>query len=232
MLTWNLFHGRALPPRDRDLIDDFSERLRTWEWEVALLQEVPPWWPPLLADACGADQRTAPTSRNQLLPLRRAVARRRPELIKSGGGGANAILLRAHAGTIAVHARRRLVLRPERRVVHAIADDRGRWFANLHATVHDDAQARREIEVARSTTVRWSAGAPLVLGGDFNVRDPSVPGFAHAAGHGVDHLFAAGGLLPAGPRELLDRGDLSDHVPVRVTLVTDDERGPVSSSCL
>jgi endonuclease/exonuclease/phosphatase family metal-dependent hydrolase len=222
VLTWNLFHGRALPPRNRDLIGDFSERLRTWEWDIALLQEVPPWWPPLLAAACGAQQRTALTSRNQLLALRRAVAQRRPELIKSGGGGANAILLRD--GAIAAHARRRLALWPERRVVHAVRDTRGRWFANLHATVHDDARARREIEVARTTALRWAGGAPLVLGGDLNVRDPSAPGFVHAGGQNVDHLFATGGLLPAGPRELLERGDLSDHVPVRVTLLPAAER--------
>ena len=222
VLTWNLFHGRAVPPRDRDLMHDFSERLRTWEWDVALLQEVPPWWPPALASTCGAQQAMALTSRNQLLPLRRAVARRRPELIKSGGGGANAILLRG--GTVTAHARRRLALWPERRVVHAVRDGRGRWFANLHATVHDDPRARREIETARATALRWAAGAPLVLGGDLNVRDPSVPGFVHAGGHTVDHLFATGGLSPAAPRELLDRGDLSDHAPVRVTLVADDER--------
>lgn len=222
VLTWNLFHGRALPPRDRDLIDDFSERLRTWEWDVALLQEVPPWWPPLLATACDAQQATALTSRNQLLPLRRAVARRRPELIKSGGGGANAILLRR--GTVTAHARRRLALWPERRVVHAVRDGRGRWFANLHATVHDDPRARREIEVARTTALRWAGGAPLVLGGDLNVRDPQLPGFVHAGGQKVDHVFATDGLSPAAPRELLDRGGLSDHVPVRVALVADDER--------
>lgn len=222
MLTWNLFHGRALPPRDRDLIDDFSERLRTWEWEIALLQEVPPWWPPVLAAATGAQQRTALTSRNQLLPLRRAVARRRPELIKSGGGGANAILVRG--ATIDAAASRRLVLRPERRVVHAVRDHRGRWFANLHATVHDDPQARREIALARETALRWAGGEPLVLGGDFNVRDPSLPGFTEAGGNGVDHVFATGGLAPAAPRELLERGELSDHAPVRVTLAADDER--------
>jgi endonuclease/exonuclease/phosphatase family metal-dependent hydrolase len=218
VVTWNLFHGRALPPRNRDLIDDFSERLRSWEWDVALLQEVPPWWGPALARACDADQRTALTSRNQLLPLRRAIARRWPELIKSGGGGANAILLRG--ARIDAHARRRLCLRPERRVVHAVRDEHGRWFANMHATVHDDPQAHREIATAAATALRWAAGAPLVFGGDLNVRDPQAPGLSHVGGRGVDHLFAANGPARAagGRRELLERGDLSDHAPVRVTL--------------
>jgi endonuclease/exonuclease/phosphatase family metal-dependent hydrolase len=216
VLTWNLFHGRALPPRNEHLIELFAERLRTWEWDVALLQEVPPWWPPALGEACGAAHATALTSRNQLLPLRRAVAQRQPELIKSGGGGANAILVRDEE--IVVHARRRLCLWPERRVLHAVRDGRGRWFANLHATVHDEPQARREIATARITALRWAGEAPLVLGGDFNVRDPALPGFACAASHGVDHLFARNGLAPAGPRALLERGGLSDHAPVRATL--------------
>ncbi|ADB49210.1 endonuclease/exonuclease/phosphatase family protein [Conexibacter woesei] len=218
VLTWNLFHGRALPPRNADLIDQFAERIASWPWDVALLQEVPPWWPPALAAASGAQQRTTLTSRNQLLPLRRAVARRWPELIKSGGGGANAILVRGASDAIAAHARRRLCLWPERRVVHAVRDAHGSWFANLHATVHDDPQARREIAAARAATLRWAAGAPLVLGGDFNVRDPDLPGFAHAGGVKVDHVFATGGLAPTAAVELLDRGDLSDHAPLLATV--------------
>lgn len=216
MVTWNVFHGRAVPPREANLLGAFAARLAAWEWDVALLQEVPPWWPVPLAAACGAQQRHALTSRNALLPLRRALARRRPELMKSSGGGCNAILVRGPA--ITAHAWRRLRLRPERRVVHAVRDDTGRWFANLHATVHDRARAEQEIACARATTLRWAGGAPLVLGGDFNVPAPPVPGFAHGGGRGVDHVFAHGGLAPAAPAEVLDRGDLSDHAPVRVTL--------------
>ena len=215
VVTWNLFHGRSVPPENRDLMDRFAELIASWSWDVALLQEVPPWWPPSLAAAASAQQRTALTSRNQLLPLRRALARRWPELTRSGGGGANAILVR---GTITAHARRRLVLKPERRVVHAVRDDAGRWFANLHTTVYDDPQARREIALARTTALRWSEGAPLVLGGDFNVRDPRLPGFAHAGGRGVDHVFACCGLTPIESVDVLERGPLSDHPPVRVTL--------------
>ncbi|MCW2950895.1 MAG: Endonuclease/exonuclease/phosphatase, partial [Conexibacter sp.] len=145
VVTWNLFHGRARPPQDRDLMAAFAERLAGWEWDVALLQEVPPWWSPALAAACSAQQRTALTSRNALLPLRRALAQRRPELMKSSGGSANAILVRGEADAVTAHARRRLCLWPERRVVHAVRDREGRWFANLHATVDDAAAARRDI---------------------------------------------------------------------------------------
>ena len=55
--------------------------------------------------ACGAEARAVLTSRNALLPLRRAIAERRPDLIKSNGGGANAILVRRRGH--ARHATRR-----------------------------------------------------------------------------------------------------------------------------
>jgi endonuclease/exonuclease/phosphatase family metal-dependent hydrolase len=215
VVSWNLFHGRALPPRDEDLLDEFAATLGGWEWDVALLQEVPPWWPPALAAACGATERHAPTSRNTLLPVRAALARRRPELMGANGGGCNAILLRGSGG-IAAHAQRRLCLRPERRVVHAVRDGSGRWFANAHASTSPTA-ARRDTALARATAERWAAGAPLVLGGDLNVRDPSLPGLVDAGGHHVDHVFADG-WTPATEAELLARGGLSDHAPLRVAL--------------
>ena len=52
-LTWNLYHGRSPEPAGRSLLNEFAAHLAGWEWDVALLQEVPPWWPPLLAAAAG-----------------------------------------------------------------------------------------------------------------------------------------------------------------------------------
>lgn len=214
VLTWNLFHGRAVPAHDEDLFDAFAERLATWSWDVALLQEVPPWWPQPLARACGAQARSALTSRNALLTVRRALAQRHPELVKSNGGGCNAILVRGTG--IAVHARRRLRVWPERRVVHAVRDETGRWFANVHCSTHP-ARARQDLAHARACVLRWAGQAPLVLGGDLNVRDPRVPGFAYAGGGHVDHVFARGCEIAA-PADALERGALSDHAPVRVQL--------------
>lgn len=139
VLTWNLFHGRSDPAAGRPLLHEFATALARWSWDVALLQEVPPWWPPLLAHACGAESRSVRTSRNALLPLRRAVAARRPDLLRSNGGGCNAILVR-RPFRIEAHARRRLRLRPERRVAHAVRlgahDDghvfAGAWIGNVH----------------------------------------------------------------------------------------------------
>ena len=53
-LTWNLYHGRSPKPVGRSLANEFAAALAGWEWDVALLQEVPPWWPPHLAAAAGA----------------------------------------------------------------------------------------------------------------------------------------------------------------------------------
>lgn len=218
VLTWNLFHGRAVPARDEDLFDAFAARLAAWSWDVALLQEVPPWWPDELARACGAQARVALTSRNALLPVRRALARRRPELLKSNGGGGNAILVR-ELGIVA-HARRRLRVWPERRVVHAVRDETGRWFANVHCSTRP-ARARQDLAHARACVLRWTgewaSDVPVVLGGDLNLRDPDVPGFVHAGGVQVDHVFARG--VPAAASAVaLERGALSDHAPVLVQL--------------
>jgi len=215
-LTWNLWHGRALPPRDEDLLDAFAARLASWSWDVALLQEVPPWWPHALARACGAEERHALTSRNALLPLRRVVARRHPELLKANGGGCNAILVRGLGG-VRVHARRRLRVWPERRVVHAVRVGEGCWFTNLHASTGRGASTLRDVALARATAMRWAGDAPLVLGGDFNVEQPAMPSFAHAGGSRIDHVYARG-LAPVGPVVVLDRGALSDHAPLLVTI--------------
>ncbi len=171
VLTWNLFHGRSVPDTPRSLRDEFATAIAGWSWDVALLQEVPPWWPQTLAARAQADQRAALTSRNALLPLRRALADRRPDLIKSNGGGANAILVRD--ATIADHRVAVLRHRPERRIVHAVRLASGVWVANLHAQAHSDARATADIERAAGHVTQWADGAPAILGGDFNVRDPS-----------------------------------------------------------
>jgi endonuclease/exonuclease/phosphatase family metal-dependent hydrolase len=223
VLTWNLKHGRAVPPAQRDLLDDFAAALAGWEWEVALLQEVPPWWSSALADRLGGNvrYRLVLTSRNALLPVRRAIAVRWPELIKSGGGGANAILVRGRNIALGHQLTERLALWPERRKLQAVrlvTFGEEVWMANLHATVHDDPRARGEAEAARVALVRWAAAAPFVLGGDFNVRGLALAGLRCVAAHDVDYVFASG-FEVAGEAEVLEHGALSDHAPVAVTLV-------------
>jgi endonuclease/exonuclease/phosphatase family metal-dependent hydrolase len=215
VLTWNLLHGRSDPPSGRYLLDEFTAALAGWEWDAALLQEVPPWWPPLLAERIGAQHRLVLTSRNAALPLRRAIATRWPDLIKSNGGGANAILVRG----LGIEADRTLRLRrvPERRQLLGVRLTSGIWLGTLHASVRDDAGARREAALAARTMLSWSAGAPVVLAGDFNVRSLTLDRFDYAGGFDVDLVFVHG-LAPVGPVETLERGTLSDHAPVGVTL--------------
>ena len=227
VLTWNLFHGRAVPDRPGPLLDDFAGHLAGWPWDVALLQEVPPWWGPPLGSATQASARTALTSRNWLLPLRRLVAEGWPALLGSWGGGANVILVRPSAGRIAEHRTRTLRLLPERRVVHAVRLADGTWVANVHCQGHGEARAQADLARSARTVKRWSGTAPAVLGGDVNTFHPvTPPGFAHIGGHRVDHVFAHR-FAPGHPRRPAttpSRGGLSDHAAVLVDLVRQDGR--------
>lgn len=212
-------HGRSVPSAGQDLLDEFAVALAGWEWDVALLQEVPPWWPAELAERVGGDARSVLTSRNFALALRRAIAIRWPDLIKSNGGGANAILVRGVA--IEEHWTRRLCVWPERRQLHAVRLESGVWIGNLHATVHNDAAARRDAERARVAILEWAGEAPVVLGGDFNVRQLSLEGFTFGGGHDVDLVFVRG-FRAAGAIEVLERGRLSDHAPVAVEITVNN----------
>jgi endonuclease/exonuclease/phosphatase family metal-dependent hydrolase len=218
VLTWNLFHGRAVPEIKHSLLDEFTDMISGWPWDVALLQEVPPWWPPALARAAGAEQRSVLTSRNALLPVRRWIAERRPDLIKSNGGGANAILVR-DAG-IAEHRTRRVRLLPERRFVHAVRLGDGMWVGNVHATANPKPRTREDMALAGATVARWAGSAPALLGGDVNVPDPAVDGFTDAGGHEIDRFFVRGGLEAVGPPRTLPRAGLSDHAPVLLEVRT------------
>ncbi len=215
VLTWNLYHGRSVPPSGRSLLNEFATALDGWEWDVALLQEVPPWWPPMLAQAARAQERTQLTSRNSLLPLRRAISVRNPDILKSNGGGADAILVRS--GPIRDHRALRLRRSPEGRWVHGVRLDEG-WVVNVHSHNHPEALALADTRTAIEAARGWADGAPLVFGGDVNLKHPpEFPGLLHVAGNHVDHLFTDG-RKPVGRHEVLDRGILSDHPPVAVTL--------------
>ena len=97
--------------------------------------------------------------------------------------------------------------------MHAVRlHDAGVWVANTHC-----GGPARDAKIAAETALRWAADAPVVLGGDFNIRQLALDGFAFAGGHDVDYVFVRG-LSAASDAEVLDRGRLSDHAPVAVTL--------------
>ena len=220
VLTWNLMHGRSVPGSGRQLLDEFVAALAGWDWDVALLQEVPPWWPRQLAERLNCEQASVLTSRNWLLPLRRLVALRWPDLIKSNGGGANAILSRADR--IVERRSVRLCRLPERRMAHGVQLAYGLWIVNLHATARYPDRARRDLTLATERAREWAQGMPLVLGGDFNLGAPEVQGMNRVASSDVDHVLIDPRLRALGPARTLDRGTLSDHVPLEVALEVSD----------
>jgi endonuclease/exonuclease/phosphatase family metal-dependent hydrolase len=223
VLVWNLFHGRSQPPAGVDLYAPFAALIAGWDWDVALLQEVPPWWPPWLARAASAEERTALTSRNLGLPLRRLLARRWPDLMRSNGGGANAVLSRT---PIAAARAVRLRTRPERRVAQLVRLVDGTSIANYHASTRVPL-AEAELDRLWGLARQWAGSGPLVLGGDLNLRRPGAPASArHVAARDVDHVFTIG-LEPLGEPAHLARTasvggrevELSDHIPLQLTLL-------------
>ena len=208
-----------MPAAGRALGGEFSAMLARWEWDVALLQEVPPWWVPRLAGAAGAEHRTALTSRNSALALRRRLADRWPDLIKSNGGGSNAILAR---GAIVEHHALTLRRWPERRVAQLVRLGDGTCVVNFHASARVEL-AEQELERLWGRALAWASEAPLIFGGDLNLRSPVPPNsdIVHLASRDVDHIFARGAELSS-EADLLDRQltlgeeriELSDHVPL------------------
>jgi endonuclease/exonuclease/phosphatase family metal-dependent hydrolase len=265
-LTWNVFHGRDFPPDpalrtkrsrlwriternethaqvNRSLRREFTELIAAADWDVALLQEFPPRWSKRLAAACAADHHRELTSRNSLAPLRALATWLNPDLIGSNEGGSNLTLVRpAVLGAIA--ERRLLVLAPgavpERRAMAFTRSEAGLCVANLHASTGpaNRARAESELRLAAGRSLDWADGAPLVLGGDLNVRPQTSEIYeelaerfglaAPTAPDSLDHLLTHGletvsppAAWPAEAREVAWHGGLrvrlSDHAPVSAT---------------
>jgi endonuclease/exonuclease/phosphatase family metal-dependent hydrolase len=262
-LTWNLFHGRDFPPDpdlrrwrhrllpgewrrgewaqvNRSLREEFAAKLADLDWQVALLQEVPPRWIDSLAQAAGAESAAVLTSRNWLAPARAAIAGWNPDLIASNEGGSNQLLVRPpwHIE----EARHQVIARrPERRTMIwarlVAAEGRELCVTNLHATAAGDhSRAAREVLAAAELSISWAPDTPLILGGDLNLRPPEQPWAFDELGErfgltsptsndAVDHLLARDLEVIAPPRRLPDeqrdvarpgggRVRLSDHALV------------------
>ena len=270
-ISWNLFHGRDFPPNprlftwrsrllrleqrdathaqvNRDLQDEFARMLAAAEWDVALLQECPPRFAEPLAHACDAEPHRVLTSRNSLGELRAAIARINPDLIASGEGGSNLTLVRDRGPLGRTVERQEAAIhegRPERRAMALTRTASGVCIANLHATAGQPALAAEDVLMAAQLSTIWAGDAPLLFGGDLNLRpgeDPGVFdvlreqfGLAGPTGPGaIDHLLTRGmstleppTAWPAEERELR-RPDglalrLSDHAPVSGRFATNEE---------
>ncbi|MEK6276399.1 MAG: endonuclease/exonuclease/phosphatase family protein [Actinomycetota bacterium] len=241
-LSWNLFHGRDAPPDpslytwrsrllkitergdryvqvNRNLFTEFSTELSRMEWDVALLQECPPHWAGPLAEALGAETHRVLTSRNWLPRLSAVIATLNPDLIASGEGGSNLTLLRGsllRPNETAVAERRELVIRerhPERRTMAFTRTRAGLCVANLHSTNDRPELASEEVLKAATSAVEWAAGAPLLFGGDLNLRPAEHPevfeelggrfGLARpTAPDSIDHLLVRGVEVTEEPHHL------------------------------
>jgi endonuclease/exonuclease/phosphatase family metal-dependent hydrolase len=267
VLSWNLYHGRDFPPDpalftlrsrllrrternathvqvNRPLLGEFARVLDGLEWDVALLQEAPPrWFGELQYRTASAAVRTL-TSRNLFPAAQGALADWNPDLMASWEGGSNQILVRA-PGRIAEHRELTLTRRPERRRMHWVRLELpGRstlCVANLHASAGRPAQAAAEVVAAAVAAVGWSGGAPLVFGGDLNLRPANEPGaFARlkerfglaqpTAPDAIDHVLVRRLDIAEPPRRLAPerrelaepegrRLRLSDHRPIAAKFV-------------
>jgi endonuclease/exonuclease/phosphatase (EEP) superfamily protein YafD len=84
--------------------------------------------------------------------------------------------------------------------------------------VHSPQRAQADIALAARSALGWAGSAPVLLGGDFNVRRPAADGFAALGGRGVDHVLGRG-FRADGPARALDHGRLSDHAPILVRCI-------------
>lgn len=262
-VSWNLFHGRDFPPDptlftrrsrllkatergathvqvNRELGAEFARVLAGADWDVALLQECPPRFAAGLAAACGAEAHRVLTSRNSLGAVRSFLARHNPDLIASGEGGANLTLAR----NAAIVERRELAIhtgRPERRAMAFTRLANGLCVANLHATNDRPDLATADVLRAAAAAADWAADAPLLFGGDLNLRPAEDPAAFEAlherfgltgatAPDAIDHLLTRGIEVVSAPtvwpgerRELAWDGlrlRLSDHAPVEARFKT------------
>jgi endonuclease/exonuclease/phosphatase family metal-dependent hydrolase len=261
-IAWNLFHGRDFPPDpglrswrsrllridernathvqvNRDLTAEFATLLAAAAWDVALLQECPPRFAAPLARACSAEPHRALTSRNSLGQLRALLARQNPDLMASGEGGSNLTLVRVPGRLGGIAERRELAIHegaPERRSMALTRTASGVCVANLHATNDRPDLASEDVLRAARAAVEFAAEAPLVFGGDLNLRPAENPAVfarlredfglaAPTAAGAIDHLLTRGlevldppAAWPPERRELPRDGRalrLSDHAPVQ-----------------
>jgi endonuclease/exonuclease/phosphatase family metal-dependent hydrolase len=227
-----------------DLAAQFESILAGAEWDVALLQECPPRFAGPLAAACGAEAHRVLTSRNSFAAVRRALALLNPDLIASGEGGSNLILVRAAGALGGIVERRGTAIhtdRPERRAMGFVRTGSGVCIANLHATNDVPALAAEDVLLAAARATGWAGESPLLFGGDLNLRpseDPAVfdrlrqsHGLEGATGpRSIDHLLSRGLTTvspptpwPAERREVSQDGlalRLSDHTPVEASFST------------
>ncbi len=259
ILSWNIFHGRDFPPDralrtwrsrllglsernathvqvNRPLFGEFAGLIAGWDWDVAFLQEAPPRWFRPLAERSRASGALALTSRNRGAPARRLAAAFNPDLIASGEGGSNQVLVRAPGRVLEVE-RHVIAQRPERRTMllrsararrrqapghgeparHGESRrSRGRAGGRARRRARGRVGGRRPARVRRRSEPPARDRARRVRGADRPAR-PGPPTGPKA----IDHLLARGLEVVEAPKQLppesreLTRGDGLPHPPLR-----------------
>jgi acetyl-CoA C-acetyltransferase len=101
----------------------------------------------------------------------------------------------------------------------AFSDQHSGWHTEDLAQKFQITRAAQDEWALRDTlrALEWAPDPLLLFGGDVNLRrPPEMPGLLHVAGNHVDHLFTTG--RPGRDAAVLERGPLSDHPPVAVTI--------------
>jgi endonuclease/exonuclease/phosphatase family metal-dependent hydrolase len=188
---------------------------------VVCLQELPLWALGRLEGWSGMKACTAVAKRTLVpWPLGRLLQRIDPRRFRSAVTGQGNAILIASKLEIREHRTVRVSDRGvERRVCHAVRLD-GIVIGNVHATNDFRNPEVPRAELRRAYALVDDMTGPddvRVLAGDFNLRDPALPG------PNIDHVVVAGG--PHGPLVVWERERrlhnglvLSDHAPVEVEI--------------
>ena len=231
--SWNIAHGRDIPPRERDgyghvrrkHLGRMAELMARDRPDLVLLQEVPVWAGPLLHEHSRMGYTLAPCYGAHVpfvhlpLPLAvgAAVGRALPDVVRSQvEGQANAVLYSDEL--LLVSARRaqlndRHRLRGEPRIAQLVrlrhrASGRELALANVHV---DHGDSERQVERAGYLLERFARGAPMLIGGDLNagprsraVRSLVARGWVEDSGEvTIDHIFVRGLELELAPARWL-----------------------------
>jgi endonuclease/exonuclease/phosphatase family metal-dependent hydrolase len=235
--TWNIAHGRDVPPAGdshrhvrRKHLREMANMMTEEHPDVILLQEVPVWAGDLLREATGMGITVAPVYGAHVpfvhVPLPLAVGaslgRALPDLVRTQlEGQANALLygpelLLVSARRVQINEHQRF--RGEPRVVQLVRlrhRKLGREFVvgNVHA---NQGENRQQLERAGYLTAQFARGAPAVLGGDLNAtaQSPAVRALKargwqeESSDLAVDHLLVRDFEIEwAATRWLSDRRD-------------------------
>lgn len=219
--SWNVYHGRTSPAGGRLYLREMVELATHDRPDVVCLQELPLWALSRLGGWSGMTVASAVAKRTAVpRPLGRILQRRDPRRFRSGvTGQANAILLAPQLAPLEHRTLRISVRGRERRICHAVRLE-GIVIGNVHASNEfrrpdvPRAELKRAHELVASLA---TAGEARVLAGDFNLRDPDLPG------PNIDHVVVAGidhGELEVWPEErrLHNGAVLSDHAPVEMRI--------------